>query len=105
MKQLCKIENEGKVSGVCAGLGRYFNIDVTLIRLIWILAIFFGVGSPILIYIILAIILPSYDSRTEGYSETYYQNQHQDVQYRSQDNTVKKEVSEEDEYDFDERYK
>ena len=34
MKQLCKIENEGKVSGVCAGLGKYFNIDVTLIRLI-----------------------------------------------------------------------
>lgn len=95
MKQLCKIENEGKVSGVCAGLGRYFNIDVTLIRLIWILAIFFGVGSPILIYIILAIILPSYDSRTEGY----------DVQYRNQDNTVEKKASEEDEYDFDERYK
>ncbi len=95
MKQLCKIENEGKVSGVCAGLGRYFNIDVTLIRLIWILAIFFGVGSPILIYIILAIILPSYDSRTEGHN----------VQYHNQYNTVEKETSEEDEYDFDERYK
>lgn len=59
MKQLCKIEKEGKVSGVCAGLARYFNIDVTVIRLLWLMAIVFGVGSPVVIYIIMAIVLPN----------------------------------------------
>ena len=69
MKKLCKIEAEGKVSGVCAGLSRYFNIDVTVIRLLWLLAIFFGVGSPILIYIIMAIVLPDYDPDSVEFQE------------------------------------
>lgn len=106
MKQLSKIENEGKVSGVCAGLGRYFNIDVTLIRLIWILAIFFGVGSPILIYIILAIILPSYDSRSEGYRDEYTPANYNQSNYNPTNyQAVEKEAVEEDEYNTDERYK
>ncbi|OJV62172.1 MAG: hypothetical protein BGO41_02285 [Clostridiales bacterium 38-18] len=69
MKKLCKYEKEAKVSGVCAGLAHYFNIDVTLIRLIWLLAIFFGVGSPILVYIIMAIILPKYDPDAVDFQE------------------------------------
>jgi phage shock protein PspC (stress-responsive transcriptional regulator) len=69
MKKLCKYEKEDKVSGVCAGLAHYFNIDVTLIRLIWLLAIFFGVGSPILVYIIMAIILPKYDPDAVDFQE------------------------------------
>ena len=69
MKKLCKIESEGKVSGVCAGLSRYFNIDVTVIRLLWLLAIFFGVGSPVLIYIVMAIVLPEYDPDSVDFQE------------------------------------
>lgn len=60
-KKLCKMESEEKVSGVCAGLAHYFSIDVTIVRLVWVLAIIFGVGSPVLIYIVLAIILPTCD--------------------------------------------
>ena len=49
-----------QISGVCLGLSDYFDIDVTLIRLIWIIStIFYGVG--ILPYIILAIIMPDKD--------------------------------------------
>ncbi len=61
MNKLCKIEEEGKIFGVCAGLARYFKIDVTVIRLLWLLAAIFGVGSPVLVYIIVAIVLPKYD--------------------------------------------
>ncbi|GAB6108794.1 PspC domain-containing protein [Fusibacter bizertensis] len=71
MNKLCKIESEAKVSGVCAGLAHYFNIDVTVIRLIWVLAIFFGVGSPILIYFIMAIVLPKYDPDAVDYRDVY----------------------------------
>jgi phage shock protein PspC (stress-responsive transcriptional regulator) len=68
-KKLCKLEKEGKISGVCAGLAYYFNFDVTIVRLIWALAILFGVGSPILIYIVLAIILPECDPDAVEFEE------------------------------------
>lgn len=58
MNKLCKIEKEGKISGVCAGLARYFNIDVTIIRIIWLVALFMGIGSPVLIYIVMALVMP-----------------------------------------------
>ncbi|WP_342637105.1 PspC domain-containing protein [Fusibacter bizertensis] len=91
MKKLCKIESEGKVSGVCAGLAHYFNIDVTVIRLIWLLAIFFGVGSPILIYIIMAIILPKYDPDAVDYQDVYEEDEPEIDE-------------EEDRYNMDDRY-
>ena len=50
--------NEGKMlDGVCAGIGEYFNIDPTLVRLAWILFCALG-GSGILAYIVCAIVIP-----------------------------------------------
>lgn len=46
--------------GVCAGIANYFNIDPTLVRLIWAVLILFA-GTGILAYIIGAIIIP-YDN-------------------------------------------
>ncbi len=34
-----KIKNEGKIGGVCAGLSEVFDIDVTLIRILWFVVI------------------------------------------------------------------
>ena len=48
---------EGKVLGVCAGLGEHFDLDPTVVRIAFILFIFFG-GSGILLYLILALIMP-----------------------------------------------
>ena len=45
------------ICGVCGGIGNYFNIDPTLIRLVWVLASIFG-GSGLLAYIIASIIIP-----------------------------------------------
>jgi len=36
MKRLFRIPNEGRVAGVCAGIARYLDADVTLIRLTWV---------------------------------------------------------------------
>jgi len=44
--------------GVCGGLGEYFGIDPVLVRIIFVLAFFLGFGSPVLIYIILALLMP-----------------------------------------------
>jgi len=60
-KTLYRLPKQGKLSGVCAGLAEYFNFDVTIMRLIFVLLAFITNGMAILIYIILAVILPTSD--------------------------------------------
>ena len=56
-KRLYKSSTNRVICGVCGGIGEYFNIDPTIIRLICI-ALFFGAGSGLLAYIVAAIIMP-----------------------------------------------
>lgn len=58
MKRITKSTTDVMVSGVCGGIGEYFEIDPTLIRIIYAFIILAGFGSPILLYILLAIIMP-----------------------------------------------
>lgn len=48
---------EGKLLGVCEGLGDHFDVDPTVVRVAFLIA-FFGFGTGLLAYIILAIIMP-----------------------------------------------
>lgn len=57
-KKLYRSSTDKMIAGVCGGLGKYLGIDATLIRLIFALLVFFGVGSGLLIYVILAIVMP-----------------------------------------------
>ncbi|MBQ7468869.1 MAG: PspC domain-containing protein [Pseudobutyrivibrio sp.] len=54
-KKLYKSNNK-KICGVCAGVAEYFNIDPTVVRLIWAAFTLAG-GSGILIYIIAALVM------------------------------------------------
>ena len=57
-KQLTRSTANRMISGVCAGLGEYLNIDPTVVRLLFVLG-FFLTGPGILIaYLIMAIIVP-----------------------------------------------
>ena len=56
MKKLYKSKTDRKICGVCGGLGEYFNVDSTLIRLAAVLLAFMGGG--ILAYIVAAITIP-----------------------------------------------
>ena len=57
MKKLYKIKDKGKVTGVCAGIADLTKLDVTLVRILtFLLCWFYGTG--LLIYILLAILLP-----------------------------------------------
>jgi len=48
------------ISGVCGGIAEKFNMDPTIIRLIWALLTFVTAEFPgIIIYIICAIVIPS----------------------------------------------
>ena len=57
MKELKKSNTNRVVCGVCGGLGEYFNVDPTVVRLLWIAFSLMG-GSGILAYIIAAVIMP-----------------------------------------------
>ena len=58
MKRLTKSRTDSMVSGVCGGIAEYFGIDSTLVRAVYLILTFMGAGSPILLYILLAFIIP-----------------------------------------------
>lgn len=56
-KRLVRSTNDKKIAGVAAGLADYFDLDPTIIRVVWLLA-FLCAGAGLLAYIILWIALP-----------------------------------------------
>lgn len=49
-------KQRGKLMGVSAGISDYFDIDVTIVRLAWVLGTIFGFGSLIVVYIAIGLI-------------------------------------------------
>lgn len=60
-KRLYKSRNNKMICGVCAGIADYFNIDPSILRVLWaVLAL--AAGTGVLAYIACAIILPEGDT-------------------------------------------
>ena len=58
-KRLMRSCADCKIAGVCAGFAEYVDVDVTVVRLIWVLVTFFsGILPGILAYIVAWIIMP-----------------------------------------------
>ncbi|MCB0489489.1 MAG: PspC domain-containing protein [Cyclobacteriaceae bacterium] len=51
------VKGEKKLFGVCSGLANYFDVDPTIMRVLFIIAVL-GFGTGILIYLILAVVMP-----------------------------------------------
>jgi phage shock protein C len=56
-KRLARSTTDKKIAGVCGGLATYFDLDATVVRLIWLLLLLFA-GTGFWAYIILWIALP-----------------------------------------------
>jgi phage shock protein C len=56
-KRLYRSRDDQMICGVCSGFARYFNIDPTIIRILFLIALFTW-GSGVLIYIICSIVIP-----------------------------------------------
>ena len=56
-KKLYRSRDERIIWGICGGLGKYFDVDPTIIRILWVLTLFFA-GWGILAYIILRFVIP-----------------------------------------------
>jgi phage shock protein C len=67
MNKLYRSRSDQMIAGVCSGLGKYFGIDPSIVRLFFAL-LFFAGGGGLVIYIILAIIMPY---EPEGYNVEY----------------------------------
>lgn len=56
-KRLVRPRTGRKIAGVCLGVAEYFDIDVTLVRLVWLIVAFLG-GGGLLAYVVAWIVMP-----------------------------------------------
>jgi phage shock protein PspC (stress-responsive transcriptional regulator) len=50
--------SNGVIAGVCAGIAEFFGLDVRTLRIVWVVLAIVGVGSPVLFYLLICIIVP-----------------------------------------------
>ena len=67
--RLYKNKRDAVISGVCAGLGDYFNIDAVLVRIACILSLFFFAPFVVVAYIVAAIVMPQRPTPSRARSE------------------------------------
>lgn len=78
-RKLTKSSNNIVLTGTLAGIAEYFNIDPTLVRIIYVILSMFTFGSPIILYILLALIVPTSNKQSrprspyEGYNSHPYE--------------------------------
>ena len=63
-KKLYRSRKTKSIAGVCGGIAAYLKIDVTIIRLIWALAILCA-GTGLLAYIVCAFVIPEEPEQLE----------------------------------------
>jgi phage shock protein PspC (stress-responsive transcriptional regulator) len=57
-RRLYRCRHDRRIAGVASGLAEYFDLDVTLVRIVWFVSVFFG-GFTLLLYIAMALIVPA----------------------------------------------
>jgi len=57
-KRLVRPRLDRKIAGVCAGFAEYFDIDVTVVRVVWLITAFMTGGVGFIGYIIAWIVMP-----------------------------------------------
>ena len=58
MKKLYLSDTDKKIGGVCGGLGEYFDIDPTFVRVVFILIALLSCGLGVLAYILIWMVVP-----------------------------------------------
>src|SRR4029079_16556902 len=69
-KRLYQIREGAMLTGVCKGIAAYLDIDVTFVRIAFVILAFATFGAAVLIYIVLAFIIP-YADTTEEHAAAY----------------------------------
>jgi phage shock protein PspC (stress-responsive transcriptional regulator) len=61
-KKLYRSVDDRMIAGVCAGIADYFDVDPTLVRLIFVLGFFASISGLFWAYVIMMIVVPEYVS-------------------------------------------
>lgn len=69
-KRMMKSQNNRVLTGTLAGIAEYFGIEATTVRIIYVFISIFLVGAPILLYILLALVVPSPERQPRAYQQT-----------------------------------
>jgi phage shock protein C len=65
-KRLMRSIYDKKIAGVCAGVANYLDVDVTAVRLIWLILTFTPPGVGLIAYIVAWIVMPKESARLEA---------------------------------------
>lgn len=57
-KRLVRRTDDKVIAGVCSGVAAYAGLDVTLVRVLLVAAVVFGLGSGVLLYIVGWLLMP-----------------------------------------------
>ncbi len=57
-KKLYRSRSQKMVGGVCGGMAEYFDLDVSVIRILWVIGTLLSAGVGILVYLIMLIVFP-----------------------------------------------
>ena len=76
-KRLYRIKKNAMFTGVCQGIGEYFEVDPTVIRLLWVVISIFGtIGiGGIVIYLICTCIIPLKPTKDTFNDESTFDNE------------------------------
>ena len=57
-RKLTRSKKNRIVAGICSGFANYFDMDPTVVRVLWVVLSFLGFGTGVLLYLIFWIIIP-----------------------------------------------
>jgi phage shock protein PspC (stress-responsive transcriptional regulator) len=57
-KKLYRNPDDSVLCGVCSGLAKFFEVDVTLVRVLFLLGTLFGAGATLVAYLVLLCVMP-----------------------------------------------
>lgn len=66
VNRIYRSRRERMLAGVCAGIANYFNIDPSIVRILWVLATLASIGLGILVYVILIFVFQEEPDETEN---------------------------------------
>lgn len=75
-KRLQKSRTNVVLTGTLAGIAEYFGIDPTIVRVIYVFLSFGLIGAPVVLYILLALVIPAGSKGRDsyGHNNPYYGN-------------------------------
>ena len=88
VKRLYRSRKERMVAGVCGGVAQYFNVDVVIVRLAWVLLALAG-GPGIIAYIIAWIIVPEEPAVPESHTSVEGETPSEPAETPSKSNSQK----------------